>query len=157
MIYWRVAPHGSRLTIRWLPRHGRWEVKRDASADWFEARQLGLALAAATGEPPSSPWIVAIEGEIASGDAEADSGRVWIGRDPGERTISVSYSENDDLWQVRVEDEIEEHLDSDLRAAIAEATESDPDEPWLVAICDEIEHELTRRTSGHGHPRGPST
>jgi len=116
MIYWRVSPDGSRLTIRWLPRHRRWEVKRDASADWFEARQLALALAAATGEPPSSPWIIA-----------------------------------------RVEDEIEEHLDSDLRAAIAEATESDPDEPWLVAICDEIEHELTRRISGHGHPRGVST
>lgn len=72
MIYWRVAPDGSRLTIRWLSRHGRWEVKRDRDADWFEASRIGLALAAATGEPPDSTWIRAVEAEIGDGSAQPD-------------------------------------------------------------------------------------
>lgn len=72
MIYWRVAPDGGRLTIRWLARHERWEVKCEGCGDWFESRRLGLALAAATGEEPDSTWIRAVETEISSGSAEPD-------------------------------------------------------------------------------------
>ena len=72
MIYWRVAPDGSRLTIRWLASHDRWEVKRERGPDWFESRQLGLALAAATGDPVESSWIRAVELEIAGGGAAPD-------------------------------------------------------------------------------------
>ena len=72
MIYWRVAPDGSRLTIRWLAGHGRWEVKRDSSADWFESRRLSLALAGATGDSVDASWIRAVELEIAGGAAEPD-------------------------------------------------------------------------------------
>lgn len=78
----------------------------------------------------------------ARGRVERLSSRIWIGRDPGDRAISVSYSDDDGVWQVTLEDEIAECLDADLRGAIAEATESDPDESWLIALCDEIEHEL---------------
>jgi len=72
VIYWRVAPDGSRLTIRWLQRYQRWEVKRDRDADWFESRRLSLALAAATGDSVDATWIRAVELEIGGGEAEPD-------------------------------------------------------------------------------------
>jgi hypothetical protein len=64
VIYWRAAPDGSRLTIRWLPSHRRWEVTRERRPDWFESRRLALALAAATGDPADADWIRAVEDEI---------------------------------------------------------------------------------------------
>ncbi|HTS72957.1 MAG TPA: hypothetical protein VMG74_04535 [Gaiellaceae bacterium] len=70
MIYWRVAPDGRRLTIRWLERHGHWEVKCDQEAGWVEARRLRRAMAAAVGEPATATWIRAIEAEIEAGNAE---------------------------------------------------------------------------------------
>jgi hypothetical protein len=76
------------------------------------------------------------------------SARHWLGRDPGDRAIAVGYDESDGLWQVRLEDDVEEHLDSDLRAAIAEATDSDADDPWIVELADQIEHELNHSEGG---------
>jgi hypothetical protein len=72
VIYWRVAPDGSRLTIRWLQGYERWEVKRDRDADWFESRPLSLALAAATGDSLDATWIREVELEIGGGEAEPD-------------------------------------------------------------------------------------
>lgn len=69
MIWWRAAPDGGRLTIRWLPGYRRWEVRRERGADWFESRRLGLALSAATGDPTNAEWIRIVEKEIA-GDGD---------------------------------------------------------------------------------------
>jgi hypothetical protein len=73
------------------------------------------------------------------------SSRRWLGRDPGERIIAISYSERDGLWRVRFEEEIDERLDADLRGAVSEAADTDADEPWIVELADEIEHDLNRR------------
>ena len=71
------------------------------------------------------------------------SRRQWIGYDPGERIVVIAFGDRDGLWQVRPEDGIEEHLDSDLRAAVAMACEVGDDEPWVIDLAGVVEHDLT--------------
>jgi hypothetical protein len=77
----------------------------------------------------------------------------WLGYDPGDQLIAIAYSERDALWQVRLGDEIEEHLDDDLRGALAETTEADPDEPWIVDLAGSIEHDLNHLEGGRDGDR----
>jgi len=80
------------------------------------------------------------------------SSRRWLGCDPSGRGIAVAFGEGDGLWQVKLEDDPNEYLDSDLRTVIAEATDSDAGDPWIVELADEIEHELNHaegRRGGH--------
>jgi hypothetical protein len=60
------TPDGIELTVRWLPRHGRWEVRSGFGPDWYESRRLSLAIAAATNYryPLDAPWIDELEREI---------------------------------------------------------------------------------------------
>lgn len=78
------------------------------------------------------------------------SRRRWVCYDPGERRLVLTYDPMDELWQVRWDEDPTEHLDADLRTALAAATESEIDEPWILELADLIEHDLD-------HPQGEST
>jgi hypothetical protein len=73
VIWWRQTPDGARLAIRWLAAHDRWEVRHDSRPDWFESRQLALAIAAATGDPPDAIWIRDVVSDIGQSDERACS------------------------------------------------------------------------------------
>jgi hypothetical protein len=78
MILRRAAPDGTQLTVRWLPGHGRWEVRRTSEFDWYESRDLTLALVAATGDRYAADayWIRAIEQELRATSADGKPFRV---------------------------------------------------------------------------------
>jgi hypothetical protein len=69
--------------------------------------------------------------------------RWWV-RDPEGGRFWISYGERDGLWRVEGDEGLETQLDSDLREALADATESDIEDPWIVALADELERDLTR-------------
>jgi hypothetical protein len=77
-----------------------------------------------------------------SGPVVRLSAFAWLGHDPRDLIVSVAYSEREGLWQVRLENGVEEHLDPDLRTALAEAADADVDEPWVIELAGEIEHDL---------------
>jgi hypothetical protein len=70
-----ATPSGELLFVRWLAGHDRWEVRRAAGADWFESRDLALALALAAGVPPDAPWIKRLLRDVVGEQATERSGR----------------------------------------------------------------------------------
>jgi hypothetical protein len=80
------------------------------------------------------------------------AGNRWCATDPSGRLVWIAYDERDELWEVRPEDAVEEQLDSDVRAALADASSADLDEPWIVVLADELEREPIEHQGGSdGH------